>query len=104
MPTAKTVGLIPSQTSRERRRSCPTLYDWLRKRDIDVRFDEQTGIYLNLPGAVDATDVPNGCDLVIVLGGDGTLLAAARALGGARHPSVSSESRAPRISDRHHPR
>ncbi len=31
-------------------------------------------------------DVPEGCDLVIVLGGDGTLLSAARAIGGREIP------------------
>jgi len=64
----------------------PALYEWLRQRGINVRFDEQTGVYFNLPGALDRGLVPEGCDLVIVLGGDGTLLAAARALGGREIP------------------
>ena len=86
MPTAKNVGLISKPNIPRAQEIVPTLYDWLRKRGIEVRFDEQTGIYLNLPGAVDREDVPNGCDLVIVLGGDGTLLAAARALAGRDIP------------------
>lgn len=86
MPTAKNVGLISKPNIPRAQEIIPTLYDWLRKRDIDVRFDDQTGIYLNLPGAVDRNEVPDGCDLVIVLGGDGTLLAAARALAGRDIP------------------
>ena len=30
----------------------PELCDWLRERGIAVRFDEQTGVYLDAPGAM----------------------------------------------------
>lgn len=86
MPIAKTVGLIAKPNISRAQEIVPALYGWLRQREIDVRFDEQTGIYLNLPGAVDRSEVPRGCDLVVVLGGDGTLLAAARALAGREIP------------------
>ena len=49
-------------------------------------------------------DVPDGTQLVIVLGGDGTLLAAARAVGRTRDSAVPRESRRPRLSHRHHSR
>ena len=86
MPIVKTVGLISKPNIPRAHEIVPTLYEWLRERHIAVRFDEQTGIYLNMPGAMDRSDVPEVCGLVIVLGGDGTLLAAARALAGKPTP------------------
>lgn len=86
MPIASKVGLFAKPNIPRAQEIVPALCEWLRARHIDVRFDEQTGIYLNTPGALDRADVPEGCDLVIVLGGDGTLLAVARALGGREIP------------------
>lgn len=86
MPIAKTVGLLSKPNIARAQEIVPALYEWLRQRDLNIRFDGQTGIYLNMPGALNRPDVPEGCDLVIVLGGDGTLLAAARALRGRRIP------------------
>ena len=86
MRIAKTVGLFSKPNISRAHEIVPALYEWLRARGIEVRFDEQTGIYLNLPGAMERDVVPEGCDLVIVLGGDGTLLAAARALAGRDTP------------------
>jgi NAD+ kinase len=86
MPIAKTVGLLSKPNIPRAREIVPTLYNWLRERDIRVRFDDQTGVYLDMSGAMPRDEVPAGCDLVVVLGGDGTLLAAARALGGRDIP------------------
>jgi NAD+ kinase len=86
MPIAKTVGLLSKPNIPRAREIVPTLYNWLREHDVAVRFDDQTGVYLDLPGALRREDVPAGCDLVVVLGGDGTLLSAARALAGRDIP------------------
>ena len=86
MPIAKTVGLLSKPNIPRARDIVPKLYHWLREREITVRFDDQTGIYLDIPGAMRREDVPAGCDLVVVLGGDGTLLSAARAVGGRDIP------------------
>ena len=86
MLTGKTVGLFSKPNIPRAQEIIPALYNWLRERGHQVRFDEQTGIYLNASGALDRCAVPAACDLVIVLGGDGTLLAAARALGGKEIP------------------
>jgi NAD+ kinase len=58
------------------------LVSWLRERGIGIRADEETAGYAG--GAVEGMprgEVPEGCDLIVVLGGDGTLLSAARAIG-----------------------
>jgi NAD+ kinase len=80
MPIIKTVGII-SKPGNEDARSCIVdLLRWLEDRGIAVRCDEGTATYAEVHGLC-RQDVPEGCDLVIVLGGDGTLLSAARAIG-----------------------
>ena len=80
MPIIKTVGIISKPHSDEARPLVMNLLAWLKDRGIAVRCDEATGAYAGTPG-LPRPDVPEGCDLVIVLGGDGTLLSAARAIG-----------------------
>ncbi len=68
----------------------PALAGWLRARKIEVFLDEQTRALIgpNAP-AVPRSQMAEKVDLLIVLGGDGTLLAAARALGGRRVPILA---------------
>lgn len=80
MPTIKTVGLISKPNSEAAAGIVPKLVEWLHGRGITVRCDETTAFYMGVAG-LRRQDVPEGCDLVIVLGGDGTLLSAARAIG-----------------------
>ena len=80
MPVIRTVGIIskPGVTTAED--IVPKLMTWLHDRGIAVRMDEQTASYSGVAG-LPRDEVPEGCDLVVVLGGDGTLLSAARAIG-----------------------
>jgi NAD+ kinase len=64
----------------------PHLLEWLNARHIAVRIDEQTALYAGVKGGVKRERVADGTQLLIVLGGDGTLLAAARALEGRDIP------------------
>ena len=80
MPTIKSVGIISKPNARAAEEVVPDLLKWLESRGISVRLDEPTGHYAGQPG-LRREDVPEGCDLIIVLGGDGTLLSAARAIG-----------------------
>ena len=81
MPVIKTVGIISKPNSPAAGGLVPKLIEWLRNRGIAVRIDEQTGIYAGGVAGLPREQVPESCDLVIVLGGDGTLLSAARAIG-----------------------
>jgi NAD+ kinase len=81
MPIIKTVGLISKPNSPEAGGIVPRLLEWLHARGLGVRIDEETGFYAGGVAGIPRNEVTEGCDLVIVLGGDGTLLSAARAIG-----------------------
>jgi len=80
MPIIKTVGIISKPGVATARELVPQVIEWLRARGIASRLDEASGVYADAPG-LPREAVPEGCDLVVVLGGDGTLLSAARAIG-----------------------
>ena len=87
MPIIKTVGLVAKPNSDAAAAVVPKLIEWLQARKITVRCDENTAVYANACGAgIPRHELPEGCDLVIVLGGDGTLLSAARAIGKRETP------------------
>ena len=81
MPIIKTVGIISKPNSPAAAELVPQLGEWLAARGIQVRADETTGEYAPALAIFPRAEVPEGCDLVIVLGGDGTLLSAARSIG-----------------------
>jgi NAD+ kinase len=80
MPIIKTVGVISKPNVPAAVTLVPKLLEWLHQRAIAVRIDEATAFYGGGSGMPRAA-VPEGCDMVIVLGGDGTLLSAVRAIG-----------------------
>jgi NAD+ kinase len=81
MPIINTVGIISKPNSEAAASVVPSLIEWLHGRGISVRVDEDTAFYAQGVAGIRRQDVPEGCDLIIVLGGDGTLLSAARAIG-----------------------
>jgi len=81
MATIKTVGIISKPEATAAHELVPDVIAWLRQRGLEVRCDEETAAYTNGETAIPRAEVPEGCDLVIVLGGDGTLLSAARSIG-----------------------
>jgi NAD+ kinase len=87
MPIIKTVGIVSKPNATAAGEVVPKLLEWLHARGIAVRMDEETAAHAgsslgtDAPVVVSREAVPEGCDLIIVLGGDGTLLSAARAIG-----------------------
>ncbi len=81
MPDIKTVGIISKPGVPAGHELVPEVIQWLRQRAIAVRIDEESAAYAPSEKGIARDIVPEGCDLVIVLGGDGTLLSAARAIG-----------------------
>jgi NAD+ kinase len=65
----------------------PPLVEWLRARKIEVFVDSETQACIDTKAPVVAREaLGEKIDLLIVLGGDGTLLSAARALGAHKVP------------------
>ncbi len=76
----KTVGIISRPRREDVARVVPPLVNWLQAHGAEVTCDSETGDCFG-PLAVQTRkreDLPNCTDLLIVLGGDGTLLSAAR--------------------------
>src|SRR5579872_4710728 len=86
MPGIKTVGIFSKPEAASARELVPKLMDWLRARGLTIRRDKETAAYAGGGESLAREDLPEGCDLVIVLGGDGTLLSAARAISGREIP------------------
>ncbi len=62
---------------------------WLDERGIAIRVDEATAAYIGIPEGIARGHVADACDLVVVLGGDGTLLSAAHGVGDAQIPILA---------------
>jgi NAD+ kinase len=77
----KRIGIISKPKKTEIREIVPPLCAWLRERDVEVFIDKETGSIVESPGrSLSRNEMPGQVDLLVVLGGDGTLLATARAL------------------------
>jgi NAD+ kinase len=86
MPDIRTIGIFSKPGVPAAAKLVPNLIEWLQARGLRVRFDKETADYAGHGDAYPRPEVPEGCDLVIVLGGDGTLLSAARAISGREIP------------------
>ncbi len=90
MAVVKTIGIFSKPKSSQAGQLVPVLLDWLATRGIAVRLDRETAGYAGAAQAgFDRPDVPERCDLAVVLGGDGTLLSAARAVGNRAIPLLA---------------
>lgn len=76
------VGIISKPKKAEIGELVTPLLDWLRQRDIEVFIDKESVQKLPRPEkCLTRNEMSSAVDLLVVLGGDGTLLATARALG-----------------------
>ncbi len=87
MDMIRTVGIIAKPDVAHAASLVGSLLDWLEQRGVGFRLDPVAAAYSPGRGeAVPREQLAEGCQLVIVLGGDGTLLAAARAIAGRDIP------------------
>jgi len=89
MAAVKTVGIFAKPNSSRATKLVPELLRWLAHHGIEARFDNETAHYAGMLVGLDRQHVPEGCNLAIVLGGDGTLLSAARAVGNRAIPLLA---------------
>jgi NAD+ kinase len=86
MPDIKVVGVIAKPGIPDASTILSDLVAWWKERGVETRLDHESARYLNSNDGLPRDQVPEGAQLVLVLGGDGTLLAAARALAGREIP------------------
>ncbi|HYL39001.1 MAG TPA: NAD(+)/NADH kinase [Bryobacteraceae bacterium] len=85
MPDIKVVGIMAKPGIPHASAIIPKLVEWLKARGVEARLDEEAAAYSGAAGLA-RSEVPEGTQLVVVLGGDGTLLSAARAVAGREIP------------------
>ena len=86
MAGVKTVGIFAKPNAPAATKLVPELLAWLAARGIAIRLDETAAEYAGSGEGLARNEVPIGCDLAVILGGDGTLLSAARAVGNRAVP------------------
>ena len=89
MRAVKKVGIFSKPNAAAATGLVPELLRWLADRSIESRIDNETARYAGQASGLQRDDVPQGCDLAVVLGGDGTLLSAARAVGNRAIPLLA---------------
>ncbi|HYD49839.1 MAG TPA: NAD(+)/NADH kinase [Terriglobales bacterium] len=76
----RAVGVVLKRESRDAFALGRTLVDWLRARQLVPLLDSGSGMALDGVAVVTRSELIAQVDLIVVLGGDGTLLRAARSL------------------------
>jgi len=89
MPKIQTVGIISKPNIQRATDIVADLLHWLDQRGIHYRCDEQTASYSGLRQWYPREDLGSETQLLIVLGGDGTLLSAARVVAGTETPILA---------------
>jgi NAD+ kinase len=89
MAAVRAVGIFAKPHSAPAMKLVPRLLIWLKQHGIEAQLDSNTAHYAGLLAGMERQHVADGCDLAIVLGGDGTLLSAARAVGNRGIPLLA---------------
>lgn len=88
MTVFTTVGLISKHSGPQIKDTVRALYAQLKKHNLKIEVSKAVSALLDVPHdpAIRTQSMGTSCDLVIVVGGDGTLLSAARVLAGTQVP------------------
>ncbi|MBI3665894.1 MAG: NAD(+)/NADH kinase [Acidobacteria bacterium] len=85
----QTIGIISKPRRPDLAEIVPGLLGWLKERGLTYQYDLETAAVLGATDGRKREDLAAGVDLLVVLGGDGTLLSAARAVGGRDIPLLA---------------
>jgi len=86
-PMVKTIGVVCKHDNPEAYKAAGELVAWLKGRGVESLLDGEAAESLGMPGTP-IEEIPSRADVVVVLGGDGTLLSVARLIGGLGKPIV----------------
>lgn len=78
---SKSIGILTKPKFSEVRTTLNSVVTWLRARSIDVMLDTTSAHLLGEPGGSQENLLASKADVLLVLGGDGTMLNAARLAG-----------------------
>lgn len=78
---SKSIGILTKPKFPEVKATLQAVVNWLRDRKIDVILDNTSASLLNERGGVQKTQLAQKADVLLILGGDGTMLNAARLAG-----------------------
>ena len=79
MRTIKRVGIIANPKISTVPAVIQELQNWFTERNIEFELEEETASIVDRQG-IPKSDIPKCCDLIVAMGGDGTLLSVARIL------------------------
>ncbi|MFH2013081.1 MAG: NAD(+)/NADH kinase [Pseudomonadota bacterium] len=82
----KKIGIIAKPNKTEAIEVAKNLVGWLSERSIEIFLDSALASLIKHPNSYDLAKIPSLVDMIIVLGGDGTLLSVARAIGNRNVP------------------
>lgn len=86
----KTVGIVTKPHQKDVALAGADLVDWFKERDVTALIGVEAATLLDRPDAgVPAEEIGRRADLIVVVGGDGTLLSAARLLNGRDIPILA---------------
>jgi NAD+ kinase len=78
---SKSIGILTKPKFPEVKATLESVVTWLRARHIDVLLDTTSATLLGEQGGIQKTQLAGKADVLLILGGDGTMLNAARLAG-----------------------
>ena len=78
MPENKTIKIFCKKKPQSNREVLQELRNKLQKWGYNVLLDQETSVWVGETSGLENHDIPTQADLIVVLGGDGTLLGVAR--------------------------
>ncbi|MCC7202020.1 MAG: NAD(+)/NADH kinase [Nitrospirae bacterium] len=84
--TIKKIGIISKPRKRDAGPVLSDLVRWLKDRGVEPLMDQETAGLIDFESSWKRTDIAALSDIILVLGGDGTLISVSRLIGGRGTP------------------